>query len=448
MKWFKRAVLVFLALLAGLALLPLVVSLDSYRPQVEAMVSDKLKEPVSLEKLALRGLPLPHVVIEGIAVGNTGDLKVGRVAVTPDLLSLLTATKVIRSIDIDGLLITQRALDKIPQWTRADPRSPPAAFKVEVQEIRLNDASLQLQQKKLGPFDAEVAIGSDGLPQRALLSARDGRLKATLLPSEQGRLRLNVDARDWTLPLGPPMKFDELKVSGYATPTSLDLRQIESRLYQGRIGGSMEVGWQKGLRLKGQLAVDAVELRDLVPLFSPSTKISGRLTAKPVFSGETAKPERIAAAMRLETPFDIRDGVLQGIDLQRAAMRLITRESGGETRFDTLSGHFAMDRGTQRISNLKVASGSLGAEGHVTIAPDKSLSGRVNAQLKTVGSSSLSVPLNISGTLDSPMALPSGAAMAGAAIGSVVMPGVGTSVGAKVGGWAEGLFGGNKDARK
>jgi len=142
MKWIRRAFLVFLPLLAAVALLPLLISLDSYRPQVEAMVSDKLKEPVTLRKLSLHGLPLPHVVIEGIEVGKAGDLKVSTVAVTPDLLSLLTTTKVIRSIEISSLLINQRALDKIPQWTKTDPAAPPPAFKVEIREIRLKDASL------------------------------------------------------------------------------------------------------------------------------------------------------------------------------------------------------------------------------------------------------------------------------------------------------------------
>lgn len=444
MKWFKRAVLAFSVLLAVLAVLPLFIPLDSYRARIEAMVSERLKEPVSLQRLSLRGLPAPHVVLEGITIGKDGDLRLDRLSVNPALLSLPTSTKVIRSIEIDGLLLTQRALDKIPQWTKTDPKAPPAAFKVEVREIRLNDASLQLQQKKLGPFDAEVALGTDGLPQRALLSTRDGKLKATLLPADQGRLRLNVEARDWVLPLGPPMKFDLLKVSGHATPVSLDLRQIESKLYQGAITGTMEIGWQKGLRLKGQLAVDGVELRDLVPLFAPSAKISGRLTAKPVFSGESAKPDQIAGVMRLETPFDIRGGVLQGIDLQRAATQLIKRESGGETRFDTLSGHFAMERGTQRITQLKVASGALSADGHVTIAPDKSLSGRVNAQV----AGAVVVPLNLSGSLSSPMALPTGASLTGAALGSVIMPGVGTAAGAKVGNWAEGLFGGKRDTKK
>jgi uncharacterized protein involved in outer membrane biogenesis len=48
MKWFKRLILAFTVLIAILAAVPLLVSLDDYRPQLEKMVSDKLKEPVSL----------------------------------------------------------------------------------------------------------------------------------------------------------------------------------------------------------------------------------------------------------------------------------------------------------------------------------------------------------------------------------------------------------------
>jgi hypothetical protein len=54
---------------------------------------------------------------------------------------------------------------------------------------------------------------------------------------------------------------------------------------------------------------------------------------------------------------------------------------------------------------------------------------------------STGVPLNVAGTVDAPLLYPTGASMAGAAVGTVLMgPGLGTSVGAKVGNWAEGLF--------
>jgi len=443
MKWFRRLILAFVVLIAILAVVPLFISLDDYRPQLEKLVSEKLKEPVSLKKLRLVGLPLPHVTVEGIAVGKSNDLTIGTVSVTPDLVSLLTATKIIRSVDIEGLVITQRALDMLPEWAKSDPKAEPATFKVLVQSIGLKDSTLQLQHTKFGPFDALVSIDENGVPERADITARDGKFKASLTPAGE-KFNVAVTARDWRLPAGPPIHFESLQMSGVASPTDVDFRDIQAKLYGGSIAGKMLVGWQKGLQLKGNFAVNDVELRDLVPLFTPKTRLSGRLTAKPVFSGATSMPDQLANAMKLDTPFDIRNGVLQGVDIQDAAMNPSRKGSGGETRFDTLSGQFAMDRGTQRLTGLKVASGSLAADGNVTIAPDKSLSGRVNARVNVVGQAGVSVPLNISGSLGSPLALPAVGAIAGAGISA------GASVGAKVGNWAGSLFGSgdSKDAKK
>ena len=77
----------------------------------------------------------------------------------------------------------------------------------------------------------------------------------------------------------------------------------------------------------------------------------------------------------------------------------------------------------------------------MSISPKKELSGRINAEVRALGVST-GVPLNVTGTIDTPVLYPAGGTIAGAAVGAVLMgPGFGTSVGAKVGGWAEGLFG-------
>ena len=180
------------------------------------------------------------------------------------------------------------------------------------------------------------------------------------------KFKVKVSAKDWRLPAGPPIHFQTLDVTGVASPTEADFRDIKASLYGGSIAGRIAVGWQKGLQLKGDFAVKGVELRDLVPLFSPQTRLSGRLTAKPVFTANAPKPDQIANVMKLETPFDIQGGVLKGVDIEEAATS--RKGSGGETRFDALSGYLAMDRGTQRLTELKVESGSMGADGHVTIA--------------------------------------------------------------------------------
>lgn len=448
MKYVKRLLFVVFALVLLLAIVPFLVSLDDYRPQIEQAVSEKLKERVRVKSLRLAGLPLPHVIVDGIEVGKTADIKVGQVAVTPDLWSLLSDIKIISTIRIDGLVINQRALDRIPVWTKTDPKAAPAAFTVRVRSIVLDDALLQLQKASFGPFDARVAIAGSGAPERAEITARDGKFKATV-KAVGDRFDIDVHAQGWRLPAGPPILFDELRVKGVATVNDASLGEVRAKLYGGSVTGKSAIAWKKGLQLKGEYVVNGLELRDLVPLFSPDTRITGRLTAKPVFSANAVNADQLKHALRLETPFDIRDGVLHGIDIQKAATRLITRDSSGQTRFDLLFGHFAMDRGTQRISNLKVASGSLAADGNVTIAPDKALSGRINAQVKAGTITAASVPLNVSGTVDSPLLLPTKAAMAGAAVGTAILgPGVGTSVGTAVGNWAEGLFGGRKDQAK
>jgi hypothetical protein len=209
------------------------------------------------------------------------------------------------------------------------------------------------------------------------------------------------------------------------------------------MNGKASVGWRKGLQLKGSFNVSQVELKPLVPLLAPGKHMSGKFSAKPVFSANAPAAGQLMNALRLETPFNVQNGVLYGVDIEKAAASLISRDkaSGGETHFDVLSGHLAMERGTQRFTEIKIASGSLAANGNVSISPKKELSGRINAQVSAAKLASASVPLNVSGTLDSPMLLPTGATMGGAAIGTAILgPGLGTSVGAKVGGWAESLF--------
>lgn len=83
----------------------------------------------------------------------------------------------------------------------------------------------------------------------------------------------------------------------------------------------------------------------------------------------------------------------------------------------------------------------------MSISPTKELSGRINAQVKAVGTSA-NVRLNVAGTVDAPVLYPTGGTIAGAAAGTVILgPGFGTSVGAKVGGWAEDLIGKNDEKK-
>jgi uncharacterized protein involved in outer membrane biogenesis len=441
-KWFKRSLMALAVLLAIAGALPFFISLDDYIPRIEKEVSARLKEPVSIASIRFAALPLPHVTIEGITVGKSGDIKLGKVTLTPDLFSLLQSTRVLKSIEIDSPVLTQKAIDKFPVWARSDAAGP---SQVRVESIRLKGALVSYGKASFGPFDARIELDGKGEPGDASLATQDGKFKALIKPDPSGYL-IDAAAKSWTLPVEPALVFDVLTVKGVATLKDADLTEVSARLYGGTAIGKMTIRWQNGIQLGGNLDVSQLELKQVASMLSPGAHVSGKLDAKPVFTASAASADKLMNALRLETLFSVRNGVLHGVDIQKAATSLIKQgTSGGETRFEHLSGHLAMEHGGYRFTQLKIASGALAADGNVTISAKKQLSGRINAQVAALGSSA-NVPLNVAGTLDEPSLYPTGGTMAGAAVGTVILgPGLGTSVGAKVGAWAEGLFGGKDE---
>lgn len=445
MKWPKYILIVLALLLAIAAVLPFFISLNDYIPRIEKEASARLKEPVSIKSIRFAILPLPHFAIEGIKIGTTDDISVGKVRVTPALFSLLKSTRVIRNIEIDSLTLTQQAIDKIPAWAKelsAQPRQ------VRVERINFNMVQVNLGKTRLGPFDARVNLDGKGESRDVSITSRDGKLKALIKPGQSNYL-IDASAKAWTLPVGPAIVFDELIVKGVATLHDADLSQVSARLYGGTANGKVTVSWQKGMLFKGNLDINQMEMQKIAAIMLPSKNhISGKLRAKPVLFASAASADQLMNALRLETPFNVQSGVIHGVDIQKVATGLIKPGStGGETHFEHLSGYLVMAHRDYHFTQLQISSGSFTVDGNMSISPKKELSGRINAQIKAVGAST-SVPLNIAGTLDAPLLYPTAGTLAGAAVGTAILgPGVGTSVGAKVGGWLEGLFGGDEEKK-
>jgi uncharacterized protein involved in outer membrane biogenesis len=445
MKWLKPGLIVLATLVVIAVALPFFISINDYIPRIEKEASARLNEPVTIKSIKLAVLPLPHITVEGITVGTSGDIKLGEVKLTPDFFSLLQSTKVVRSIEIDSMTLTQKAIDKIQVWAKPDAASVPPQVRVE--SIRLNNAQVSFGKTGFGPFDARVSIDSRGEPGDASITTQDGKLKIIIKP-EQSKYLIDLTAKAWTLPVGPALVFDELTIKGVATLNDADFGEVSAKLYGGTAKGKATVGWRKGLQIHANFDVSAMEMQNIASLLSSKTHVSGKLTANPIMSAAAASADQLVNALRLETPFSVQNGVLHGVDIQKAATSLFKQgATGGETRFEQLSGHLVMEHGAYSFTQLSIASGALAVDGKVNISPKKELSGRINAQVKAIGTSA-GVPLNVAGTLDTPLLYPTGASIAGAAVGTAILgPGLGTSVGAKVGGWAAGLFGAKEEKK-
>lgn len=436
MKWLLRTAGVLLVLVALLALVPFFLEVDDYIPALEEALSVRLGQSVSIDDLEVALLPLPSIVANGIAIGGSGETKVGKVVLRPDLWSLAGSNKILRSVDFKDVALPYQALGALLTLTKRDAGSGG----LRIQKIRLQNAVVKLDRGQFGPFDADVESAASGGGELTL-ATHDGGFKARVRPEGQS-YALAISARGWTLPVGPAARFDELDIKGIASGSGAQLDQISARLYGGTLNGSATTSWSDGITVKGKLALKQIELKEAAGLFSKRTRVSGSLEAQPVFNAAAPKASGLDEALRIETPFTVQNGVIHGLDLA-AAGALLNRGGGtGQTRFDELAGRLAVQQRTYRFTQLRIASGSLAARGNVTITPGKALSGELNT---TVTGTGASIPLIVAGTLDTPLLYPNPKALLGAAAGTAVLgPGLGTAAGAKLGEFVEGLLGKKK----
>lgn len=242
-----------------------------------------------------------------------------------------------------------------------------------------------------------------------------------------------------------PLVFDQIKAHVVAQPEHVELNALEARLYGGKLTGAMSID-RKNAMLAAEIAVNKIAMQSLVEAIIDELLFTGSMDGGAKFSMRLDELERFPENLSLIGNFHLRNGVLTKVDLVQAASNPgKAYAKGGVTRFDDLSGLLTVDANGYHFRKLKIASGSLNAEGKLDISHSLLLNGTLDADVK--GTAGLvSMPLTVSGTLDKPAVRPSGSALAGAAVGTAILgPGFGTAVGIKVGGFLNKLFGKNDD---
>jgi hypothetical protein len=424
-----------------LLVVPFLLPLGHFIPEIERIASEQLKAPVKVDSLHVYLLPLPHLTVNGIVVGKKTFLDVKEVVITPRLSSLFSTPKVINRISLRGVFIGQPFIAKAVDWAGKSAGSGPAAVRVERIEIR--EASVDLTDFKLRDIDLDLELTTKGALARAQVHADQKHLDATLVPRGK-EFTVEIAARDWKLPAGPPLLMSSLKASGTLNPQQgLTLPAIEGRLYDGTASGKLNVGWSKEWTIAGNLDIRNVEIQPIVALFTKDTTISGRLTANPVVDMRAPSAAQLGEAIDVESDFKVEKGILYNVDLSNAPKALVNKDAlkGGQTSFDNFTGHLGVDSTGYYLTKVEITSGVLSAEAEVFISSKQELSGQIDVAIR--GTSALvSTPLALSGTVQNPSLYPSKAALAGAAAGTALLgPGFGTTVGMKAARFTQRLFG-------
>lgn len=414
LKWLLLGLLV-LALLAAAAAFALWrwAGSEDFRLRAEQRASQALGLPVKLGRLRFTLRPLPAVAAEQVVVQSQPPLTLERVEVKPVWRSLLGDAPALDELAIRRATLPQPALAAIAASLQKKKQSGPAARGPEPDLARNFPRRLVLEEVtwldrrgRAMTVNGQVLLAPGGALESAQAQVIAGRFVGA-------RADLRAEGEGWGLKAG-------IGGGTVAGPFMLAPRN----------GG----GWV----LQGRLLTDKVEVAALT---APNKPLTGRLEAQTTLQAEFRDLGGIADALRTQTRFTVRGAVIHGLDLAQA-VKSVGTSKGGQTALDTLAGNLNTQGRAMQLSNLVASSGLLAASGQVALAADQSLSGRVTVELGSAAlGGALGVPLVVGGNLDAPTVTLSRAALLGAAVGTVVMPGVGTGAGAKIGEKLRGLFG-------
>jgi len=430
-----RWLLVVVALLGGAAVaVPFLVPVSRFIPEIARSASGSIGQPVAIAGLRAQLLPTPRLVAEGIRIGKKDEVVIGELEIVPELLSFFSGKRTIRLLRAERIELKEAALS-IPD------RMPKGGDPVQIRRLELLDIRLQHSTLKLPPFHVEVRMGSGREVETARIDTSDGALKLLAHPDGAGKTIVKLEASRWRLPLAAaPLVFDSLKADGILIGKRLDLTNIDARQYGGTLQGNARVDWTKSWQVTGAAKIAGIDLTAAQGALGIEPRLSGKLDATTKFSATAKSPEQLASVLAVDGPFNVANGVYRGIDFAMVGDLTGSKGAGGSTRFDELRGVLRLLGKRIRINNLCVKSPGLRAAGFVELAPDQALTGRLDVSVAKTGGY-VGVPVALSGTRQDPVVRPTKGYTVGAVLGSVLLPGVGTALGASAGAAAEGKAG-------
>lgn len=441
MKNSKHILLWLVLIIVALIAIPFFIPTQRYLEKAQEVASETLGMPVRIESMRFAILPTPRAHIGGVVAGEQQEISLQSLSVVVSVPSLLAGRVEISSLNIEHPVLKKSGVDKLMALASADKGE--SGSSVVIRNINLSDAKIEWPGATIPAFNAKVEMGTDNRLSAADLNTTDDALKLHLVP--QGKqYNIALQAHDWQVPFAEWLKIDDLQSVMVLNGNNLQIDTLKARLFGGALDLNGSLNWQSNWRFQSKFKASQIVLPQVFAALGKKSPLSGNLSANGDCRMSAKTAGKLADNLAVDSQFKIENGVLHGVDLLKVASLLLKSGAGGETQFDTFTGN-AQVRGKQyKLSNLNVQSGLLGATGHVTVAPSKALSGEVKVEVKK-SASMVAIPMNVSGTLDSPTVFPTKSALIGGALGTAVLPGAGTAAGVQAADKAEkvlkGLFG-------
>jgi hypothetical protein len=234
----------------------------------------------------------------------------------------------------------------------------------------------------------------------------------------------------------------ELRLPGINPAFMLTLaREADADRWQTRIhvgGGTahgevvLKTAANGAMYLSGHLAPHDIDVASALSSFNRRTPVGGRGSGQTVLSADGKSVAELARSLHTRTTFSVNPASILRFDIDKA-ISTRGKEIDGQTALQELTGQLDTqntDKGMRATyTGVKARAGKYTATGEATVYHRQiAASGRLYLVEGTTG-----VPFTMSGPVNQPKVSVPPAIFAGAAIGTAVLPGIGTNIGARIG---------------
>lgn len=241
----------------------------------------------------------------------------------------------------------------------------------------------------------------------------------------------------------------ELRRPGIKPAFTLTLtREADADRWQTRIhvgGGTahgnvvLKTAANGAMHLSGQLAPHDIEAASALSSFNRRSPVGGKASGHTVLSADGKSVGELAGSLHTRTTFAVNPATVLRFDLDKA-ISTRGKELDGQTPLQELTGQLDTqntDKGMRvTYTGIKARAGKYTATGEATI---------YHGQIEASGhlylvEGAIGVPFTVSGPVGKPKGSVPRGFFAGATIGTAVLPGIGTDIGARIGGALDRLF--------
>ena len=376
-------VLVYLPLIVLLlvGLLPFI-NLSILASPIQKLASESIGEQVVVEEVHASLWPEPHLVLDHVTVGASSNLKndtfkINSIYISPVITRLFENIKFIELIKFSGINLEHDFARKVLQCVNKLSK----AEHLKIKRVSFNQVNLMIFDLSLEPLEGEFALDESRGLTSVTLNNSDHGLSMQFLPRGDN-FNIYLTATHWPLPFNPKIVFDEIKAKGTFNSDQVNISQIDGHIYGGNLKASAIVSWSKKWLVSGNYSLSQASTRQLLKAFDSDGDVEGVLNLTGNFTGKSNTASKVASEAEVNSSFEIRNGKINGIDLERSTLNSSEKSLAGvATDFNKLIGVLKVKGGRVEYNKLLLKAHQLQALGNLDILPSQDVSGHIMASL-------------------------------------------------------------------